>query len=400
MISCSDDRFARVLDYRTYRLRNKKATYGTREARKMGRVARNMKHSFTGQPNFSGQEGLKVFSWLRKLVKACNDNDVSEGMALYVIPQFLSGDAELRYARALPDSTSASGGASITSFPEAVNWFLETYAEPHTLALAQDRFSRATKGPEETVEAFAVRLRGLTEACGNIHSEGTMKQQLIQGLPDYLRTDAFVFNGPDRTYQQLVTFSAGKFKAATDVIKMAQSASHAHQGDTSASNRRLADYKAKRPLGGPQLMAVGPTDPPTPAKKSPEVEPEKLVVAKPALAPTPTPRPAGARSADSRRPFRCYLCWEVGHMGHQCRILTEGQRATVLQARDNFLHATRGRSQSTEVGPRADHNFHRRTRMAMVQALCEGINDSDDELGPEETPTAENPPKVAPSGKE
>lgn len=191
MISCSDDRFARVLDYRTYRLRNKKATYGTREARKMGRVAHNMKHSFTGQPNFSGQEGLMVFSWLRKLVKACNDNDVSEGMALYVIPQFLSGDAELRYARALPDSTSASGGASITSFPEAVNWFLETYAEPHTLALAQDRFSRATKGPEETVEAFAVRLRGLTEACGNIHSEGTMKQQLIQGLPDYLRTDAF-----------------------------------------------------------------------------------------------------------------------------------------------------------------------------------------------------------------
>ena len=162
ILSCSDDRFSKVLDYRTYRLLNKKNTYGTREAKKMGRVARNMRHSFSGYPNFSGKDGLKVFTWLRKLVKACNDNGVSEGLSLYVIPQFLSGDAELRYSRALPDSTSTSGGASITNYPEAVNWFLETYAEPHALAVAQDKFSRATKEPDETIEAFALRLRGLT----------------------------------------------------------------------------------------------------------------------------------------------------------------------------------------------------------------------------------------------
>ena len=56
-----------------------------------------MKHSFGGFLPFSGEHPLNVFSWLRKLVKACNDNDVSEGMALYAIPHFLSGDAELRY---------------------------------------------------------------------------------------------------------------------------------------------------------------------------------------------------------------------------------------------------------------------------------------------------------------
>lgn len=61
VIRCSDDWFARVLDYRTYRLRNKKATHGTLEARKMGRMARNMKYSFAGYPNFTSKEGLKVF---------------------------------------------------------------------------------------------------------------------------------------------------------------------------------------------------------------------------------------------------------------------------------------------------------------------------------------------------
>lgn len=82
VINSSDGRFTRVLDYRAYRLRNKKSTYGTREAHKMGNVAPNMQHSFAGYTLFSGNEGLKVFTWFRKLVKACNDNGVSEGMAL------------------------------------------------------------------------------------------------------------------------------------------------------------------------------------------------------------------------------------------------------------------------------------------------------------------------------
>jgi len=67
---------------------------------------------------------------------------------------------------------------------------LSTYAEPHALGLAQDKFSRAALVDNEGVDAFAARLRSLAELCGNIHSEGTMKQQLIQGLPENLRTDA------------------------------------------------------------------------------------------------------------------------------------------------------------------------------------------------------------------
>lgn len=39
-----------------------------------------------------------------------------------------------------------------------------------------------------------------------------MKKQLIQGLAEYLRMDAFTFNVPDRTYLQVVTFTAGEYK--------------------------------------------------------------------------------------------------------------------------------------------------------------------------------------------
>jgi len=158
----------------------------------MGRTAKNMKFSFGGTPLFNGKEPLKVFSWLRKFVKACDDNDVSEGMGLYLFPNFLVGDAEARFTRNLPGSDIGDEQRARGSFPEAVNWLLSTYAEPHALGLAQDRFSRATLVYNDGVDAFATRLRSLAELCGNIHFEGTMKQQLIQGLPEYLRTDAFV----------------------------------------------------------------------------------------------------------------------------------------------------------------------------------------------------------------
>jgi len=70
---------------------------------------------------FNGKEPLKVFSWLRKFVKACDDNDVSEGMGLYLIPNFLVGDAEARFTRNLPGPDIGGGERSLGSFHAAVN---------------------------------------------------------------------------------------------------------------------------------------------------------------------------------------------------------------------------------------------------------------------------------------
>jgi len=179
VLECPDDRFAGVLDYRSYRLRNRHSKYGASQALKMGRTAKNVKFSFWGTPVFNGKDPLKVFSWLRKFVNACDDNDVSEGMGLYLIPNFLAGDAEVRFTRNLPGSDIGGGQRALGSFPAAVNWLLSTYVEPRALGLAQDKFSRATLGDNEGVDAFATRLRSLAELCGNIHSEGTMIQQLI-----------------------------------------------------------------------------------------------------------------------------------------------------------------------------------------------------------------------------
>ena len=52
VLECPVDRFAGVLDYRSYRLRNCHSTYGASQARKMGWKAQNMKFS-SGIPRCS-----------------------------------------------------------------------------------------------------------------------------------------------------------------------------------------------------------------------------------------------------------------------------------------------------------------------------------------------------------
>jgi len=295
-LECPDDHFAGVLDYRSYRLRNRHSTCGPSQARKMGRTAKNMTSSLWGAPLFNGKEPLKVFSWLRKFVKACDDKDVSEGMGLYRIPNFLTGDAEARFTRNLPESENGGGHRALGSFPAAVNCLLSTCAEPHSLGLAQDKFSRATLVDNEGVDAFATRLRSLAELRGNIHSEGTMKQQLIQGLPEYLRTDAFVYNTAQRSYQQLSTYVAGKYRAAKDVMALA------NRGSLRGSSRKGQTSTGPRGLSVNHLNSLWEED---------DTDTRDMV----AVLPSGTPgfRSVGAAPYPRREattgPPLCYMCW-------------------------------------------------------------------------------------------
>jgi len=313
VLQCPDDWLSQVSDYKTHRLRIRRTGYGAAQVRKMGRMTKNMRHAFGGFPPLSGKDPLKVFSWLRKLVKACNDNDESEGMALLAIPHFLSGDAELRYTRELPDSGTELGVESITSYPVAVNWLLQTYAEPHTLAIAQDTFRRAIIEPDETIESFSARLRGLSDRCGNIHTEGTMKQQLIEGLPAYLRT-----------------CTSGKHEAAGEVMTLARDGQGPSTPSSSRGPRRLSVTPRTRPTRADfPVMALGETEPPVapppPAANSGHAQPvwgrrDDL------------PRFLTGRPEDPRRPRICFLYWTPGHMSYTCPILTDQQKALVNKA--------------------------------------------------------------------
>jgi len=295
----------------------------------MGRTAKNMKFAFGGTPMFNGKEPLKALSWLRKFVEACDDNDVSEGMGLYLIPNVLARDAEAPFTRNLPGWDIGGGKRALGSFPAAVNWLLSTYAKPHALGLAQDKFSRATLVDNQGVDAVATRLRSLAELCGNIHAEGTMKQQLIHGLQEYPRTDAFVYNTAQRSYQQLSTYVAGKYRAAKDVMALANrgsSGGSSPKGQTSTGPRGLSVINLNSPweeddTDAHDMVAVLPSG--TPGFRT--------------VGAAPYPRPEATTG-----PPVCYMCWTRRHRVPDCKILRDEQRDIVKAARSTFFRQRNG----------------------------------------------------------
>jgi len=207
---------------------------------------------------------------------------------------------------------------------------LSTYAEPHALGLAQEKLSRAALVVNEGVDAFAARLRSLAELCGNIHSECTMKQQLIQDLPQCLRTDAFVYNTAQRSYQQLSTYVAGKYRAAKDVMALA------NRGSPGRSSRK------GQASTGPRGLSVNNLN--SPWEKD-DIATHDMV----AVLPSGTPgfRTAGAAPNPRREaptgPPLCYMCWTRRHRVPHCKILTDKQRDLVKAARRAFLRQRNAR---------------------------------------------------------
>ena len=192
------------------------------------------------------------------------------------------------------------------------------------MGLAQDKFSRATLADNEGVDAFATRLRSLAELCGNIHSEGAMKQQLIQGLPEYLRTDAFVYNTAQRSYQQLSTNVAGKYRAAKDVMALA------NRGSPGGSSRKGQTSTGPRGLSVNHLGSPWEED---------DTETHDMVAVLQSGTPgfrTGGKAPYPRREATTSPPL-CYMCWTRGHWEPDCKILTDKQRDIVKAARNTFL---------------------------------------------------------------
>jgi len=81
--------------------------------------------------------------------------------------------------------------------------------------VAQEKSSRATFVDNEGLDAFTARVRCLADLCGKIRFQGTMKQQQMKGLPEYVWKGAFEYNKAPRSYQQMSTYVAEKYRAAS-----------------------------------------------------------------------------------------------------------------------------------------------------------------------------------------
>jgi hypothetical protein len=105
-----------------------------------------VKHHF--YYSFGGEVPLKVLDFFSTVKEAMNLNHVSEGVAAFVLPYLLTGEAK--------DGVIAmwkSSSLKVPKYPAAVAWLLESYATDAAIDTAADKFLTANKTPGEGEDA-------------------------------------------------------------------------------------------------------------------------------------------------------------------------------------------------------------------------------------------------------
>jgi len=84
-----------VTDWNSYRLDNQSQTFSSRMRLRITQDRKKLRVSMD-RVRFVGTKPAELFSFLRRFVRACNDSNVWEGKALYLLGSFLTGTAATR----------------------------------------------------------------------------------------------------------------------------------------------------------------------------------------------------------------------------------------------------------------------------------------------------------------
>jgi len=165
-ITVNNPHYRDLFDCETYSLENKSVSYTREHAHMMGRLKKDVMRSFGHRSEWSGDPPQKVFQFLRKFSKACDDNDVSEGEAFYMLQDFTLEPLRAEVMAVMPTSRGGNPG-EVSSYLELVNWIIRMHADESTVAGLVEQFHQARQEEKEEEMFYAERLRGLTPHVGS-----------------------------------------------------------------------------------------------------------------------------------------------------------------------------------------------------------------------------------------
>jgi len=149
-----------ILDCVSYALANTDVRYDRTMAHGLGHLRKDVSATYGRDAEWDGTPALGVFEFLNRFVKAGNDIDVSEGRALYLLPELK------RELYTIMPSLQGGRSGEVSSYMELVNWILRKYADEQSLSDQDALFHGASQENGETENDFYGRFRGLSRLCG------------------------------------------------------------------------------------------------------------------------------------------------------------------------------------------------------------------------------------------
>ena len=109
-----------MFDCETYALDNKSVVYTRRQARTLVRCKKDVAQSFGVHDEWGGFPPAKVFQFMRKFAKACDDNDISKGEAFYILQDFTKEPLKSEVMMVMPTRRADNPG-EVPSYMELIN---------------------------------------------------------------------------------------------------------------------------------------------------------------------------------------------------------------------------------------------------------------------------------------
>ena len=204
-----------MYDCETYALDNKSVVYTGRQARTQGRRKKDVAQSFGKHDEWDGSRPARVFQFLRKVVKACDDNDIFEGEAIYILQDFTKEPLKSEVMMVMPTRRAGNPG-EVTSYLERINWMLRRHVDEASVATLVETVNVAVQRADEGELSFAERLRRLNTECGFMYGEGALKGRFVEGVHRAARATVRERNTPGMTMAELARFAQTRAKATGD----------------------------------------------------------------------------------------------------------------------------------------------------------------------------------------
>lgn len=174
----SHENFNRALSYRRYRLLNVNQRSGAKVSAMIGQYQRLTRHAMD-EHAFSGQPPIGVLQFLSAFKTTCDDNDIPEGAAVRLMAKYLTGAAKRQFEAY--DGLGTSRLRGFSSYPEAVQHLLETFATEEVIIEAVAKFDSLSQGEKENEQDFGLRVRDTARLCGNVFTENQLTTRFILG---------------------------------------------------------------------------------------------------------------------------------------------------------------------------------------------------------------------------
>jgi len=115
----------------------------------LGYLREDVSATFGRDAEWDGTPALGVVEFLNRFATAGNDNDVSEGRALYLPPEFTKGDLK-RESYTITPSLQGGRSGEVSFYMGLVNWLLHKNADEQSLSDQDALFHGASQEDGET----------------------------------------------------------------------------------------------------------------------------------------------------------------------------------------------------------------------------------------------------------